>query len=151
MTRRPGWAGDHNVLPTYGLRSLPCAAGMLADHVQMPEYNTANMQALLDGTYKNNLYSFGSGAICEGRQVLVLIASEIGHAAKPSSPDRGQRRPSPTKLSHPEFPFLAAVEQLKLDAETELKLPRTAHLPAARPAITQLGRPCDASRDGNVQ
>jgi uncharacterized protein len=38
------------------LRSLPCAAEMLADHVQMPEYDTANMQALLDGAYKNNLY-----------------------------------------------------------------------------------------------
>jgi PPOX class probable FMN-dependent enzyme len=38
------------------LQSLPCAAEMLTDHVQMPEYDVAKMQALLDGAYKNNLY-----------------------------------------------------------------------------------------------
>jgi uncharacterized protein len=38
------------------LQTLPCAAEMLAHHVQMPEYDVAKMQALLDGAYKNNLY-----------------------------------------------------------------------------------------------
>ena len=38
------------------IKSLPCAAEMLAHHVQMPEYDEANMQSLLDGSYKNNLY-----------------------------------------------------------------------------------------------
>ena len=38
------------------LQSLPCAAEMLTDHVQMPEYDVASMQAALDGAYKNNLY-----------------------------------------------------------------------------------------------
>ncbi|MBI5757521.1 MAG: pyridoxamine 5'-phosphate oxidase family protein [Planctomycetales bacterium] len=38
------------------LQSLPCAAEMLTDQVQMPEYDVAKMQALLDGAYKNNLY-----------------------------------------------------------------------------------------------
>jgi len=37
-------------------RSLPCAAEMLNDHVQMPEFDAAKIQALLDGAYKNNLY-----------------------------------------------------------------------------------------------
>jgi PPOX class probable FMN-dependent enzyme len=41
---------------TPDLQSLPCAAEMLADHVQMPEYDVAKMQTLLDGAYKNNLY-----------------------------------------------------------------------------------------------
>lgn len=38
------------------LQSLPCAAQMLTDQVQMPEYDVARMQTLLDGAYKNNLY-----------------------------------------------------------------------------------------------
>ena len=38
------------------LQSLPCAAQMFTDHVQMPEYDVAKMQTLLDGAYKNNLY-----------------------------------------------------------------------------------------------
>lgn len=38
------------------IKSLPCAAEMLAHHVQMPEYDERNMQSLLDGSYKNNLY-----------------------------------------------------------------------------------------------
>ncbi len=38
------------------LRSLPCAAEMLADQLQMPEYDAPKLQALLDGAYKNNLY-----------------------------------------------------------------------------------------------
>ena len=37
-------------------RSLPCAAEMFNDHVQMPEFDAAKIQALLDGAYKNNLY-----------------------------------------------------------------------------------------------
>jgi PPOX class probable FMN-dependent enzyme len=37
-------------------QSLPCAAEMLTDHVQMPEFDVAKMQTLLDGAYKNNLY-----------------------------------------------------------------------------------------------
>jgi len=38
------------------LQSLPCAAEMLTDQVQMPEFDVAKMQTLLDGAYKNNLY-----------------------------------------------------------------------------------------------
>ena len=38
------------------LQSLPCAAEMLNDHVQMPEFDTTKIQTLLDGAYKNNLY-----------------------------------------------------------------------------------------------
>ena len=38
------------------LQSLPCAAEMLSDQVQLPEYDVAKMQTLLDGAYKNNLY-----------------------------------------------------------------------------------------------
>ncbi len=38
------------------LQSLPCAADMLNDHVQMPEFDAAKIQALLDAAYKNNLY-----------------------------------------------------------------------------------------------
>ena len=38
------------------LKSLPSAAEMFADHVQMPEYDAAKMQAALEGAYKNNLY-----------------------------------------------------------------------------------------------
>ena len=38
------------------LQSLPCAAQMFTDQVQMPEYDVAKMQTLLDGAYKNNLY-----------------------------------------------------------------------------------------------
>lgn len=38
------------------LQSLPCAAEMLRDQVQMPEFDATQMQALLDGAYKNNLY-----------------------------------------------------------------------------------------------
>ena len=38
------------------LQSLPCAAEMLCDQVQLPDYDIAKMQTLLDGAYKNNLY-----------------------------------------------------------------------------------------------
>ena len=38
------------------LQSLPCAAEMLSDQVQLPEFDAAKMQALLDGAYANNLY-----------------------------------------------------------------------------------------------
>lgn len=38
------------------LESLPCAAEMLADHVQMPEFDVATTRSLLEGAYKNNLY-----------------------------------------------------------------------------------------------
>jgi uncharacterized protein len=38
------------------LESLPCAAEMLSQQVQLPEYDTAKMQALLEGAYRNNLY-----------------------------------------------------------------------------------------------
>ena len=41
---------------TTKLQSLPCAAEMLCDQVQLPEYDVAKMQTLLDGAYKNNLY-----------------------------------------------------------------------------------------------
>ena len=45
---------DHRERPS--MQSLPCAAEMLAHHVQMPEYDVAKMQELLDGSYKNKLY-----------------------------------------------------------------------------------------------
>lgn len=35
---------------------VACAAEMLVDQAQMPEFDVAKMQALLDGAYKNNLY-----------------------------------------------------------------------------------------------
>ena len=38
------------------LQSLPCAAQMFVDHVQMPQYDVASMQTLLDEAYRNNLY-----------------------------------------------------------------------------------------------
>lgn len=38
------------------LQSLPCAAQMFADHVQMPEYDIATVQTMLDEAYRNNLY-----------------------------------------------------------------------------------------------
>lgn len=38
------------------LDNLPCAAEMLSDQVQLPEFDVAKMQTLLDGAYKNNLY-----------------------------------------------------------------------------------------------
>ncbi|RLS36888.1 MAG: pyridoxamine 5'-phosphate oxidase family protein [Planctomycetota bacterium] len=38
------------------LQSLPCAAEMFTDQVQMPEYDVAKMQTALDGAYKNILY-----------------------------------------------------------------------------------------------
>ena len=38
------------------LKSLPSAAEMFADHVQMPEYDAAKMQVALEHAYKNNLY-----------------------------------------------------------------------------------------------
>ena len=38
------------------LQTLPCAAQMLVDQLQMPEYDVASMQQLLDDAYKNNLY-----------------------------------------------------------------------------------------------
>ena len=79
---------------------------MLADHVQMPEYNTANMQALLDGAYKNNLYSYGSGAICEGPQLHVLIASEIDPAAKPARQISGSVARRPRSFPILNCPFL---------------------------------------------
>lgn len=41
---------------TPDLQGLPCAAQMFADHVQMPEYDVAAMQTLLDESYRNNLY-----------------------------------------------------------------------------------------------
>ncbi len=34
------------------LESLPCAAQMWVDQAQMPEYDTAQMQAMLDGAYQ---------------------------------------------------------------------------------------------------
>lgn len=37
-------------------RDLPCAAEMLNDQVQMPEFDVAKIQTLLDRAYKNNLY-----------------------------------------------------------------------------------------------
>lgn len=38
------------------LDSLPCAAEMLSDHVQMPEFDVPKLQALLDEAYQNKLY-----------------------------------------------------------------------------------------------
>ena len=38
------------------LDSLPCAAEMLCDQAQLPDFDLAKMQTLLDGAYKNNLY-----------------------------------------------------------------------------------------------
>ncbi len=38
------------------LDSLPCAAEMLCDQVQLPDFDLAKMQALLEGAYQNNLY-----------------------------------------------------------------------------------------------
>lgn len=38
------------------LESLPCAAEMLHDHAQMPDFDVAKMQTLLDEAYKNKLY-----------------------------------------------------------------------------------------------
>lgn len=38
------------------LRDLPCAAEMFNDHVQMPEFDAAKIQALLDEAYKSKLY-----------------------------------------------------------------------------------------------
>ena len=36
--------------------SLPSAAEMFADQVQMPEFDVAAMQTLLDGAYRDRLY-----------------------------------------------------------------------------------------------
>jgi PPOX class probable FMN-dependent enzyme len=36
--------------------TLPSAAQMFADHMKLPEYDVATMQALLDESYRNNLY-----------------------------------------------------------------------------------------------
>jgi PPOX class probable FMN-dependent enzyme len=38
------------------LQALPCAAQMLVDQVQLPEFDVARMQALLDDGYRNKLY-----------------------------------------------------------------------------------------------
>ena len=38
------------------LESLPCAAEMLSNQVQLPEFDVAQMQTLLDAAYKHNLY-----------------------------------------------------------------------------------------------
>ena len=38
------------------LTSLPCAAEMLSDHVQMPELDVPTLQVLLDEAYSNKLY-----------------------------------------------------------------------------------------------
>ena len=38
------------------LESLPCAAEMFCDQVQMPEFGVSQLQALLDEAYKNKLY-----------------------------------------------------------------------------------------------
>lgn len=38
------------------LESLPCVAEMLADQVQIPEFDKARMQNLLDESYKERLY-----------------------------------------------------------------------------------------------
>jgi PPOX class probable FMN-dependent enzyme len=38
------------------LENLPSAAKMLCDQVQLPNYDVAKMQTLLDGAYQNNLY-----------------------------------------------------------------------------------------------
>ena len=37
-------------------QTLPCAAEMLHDHVQMPEFNITEVQTLLDEAYRNKLY-----------------------------------------------------------------------------------------------
>ena len=37
-------------------QTLPCAAEMLHDHVQMPEFNITQVQTLLDEAYRNKLY-----------------------------------------------------------------------------------------------
>lgn len=45
--------------PTSGMKRFAantCAAEMLTDHVQMPEFDATKMQTLLDAAYKNNLY-----------------------------------------------------------------------------------------------
>jgi hypothetical protein len=38
------------------LQSLPCAAEMFHDHLQMPEFDVAKLQTLLDEAYRNKLY-----------------------------------------------------------------------------------------------
>ena len=38
------------------LESLPCAAEMLHDHAQLPDFDVAKMQTLLDEAYKHKLY-----------------------------------------------------------------------------------------------
>ena len=38
------------------LESLPCAAQMFVDQLEMPEYDVATMQTLLDEAYRNKLY-----------------------------------------------------------------------------------------------
>ncbi len=38
------------------LQSLPCAAEMFTAHVQMPQFDVAAMQTLLDGAYRDRLY-----------------------------------------------------------------------------------------------
>lgn len=42
--------------PRPNLQQLACAAEMLVDQAQMPEFDVSKMQTLLDGAYKNNLY-----------------------------------------------------------------------------------------------
>jgi PPOX class probable FMN-dependent enzyme len=37
-------------------QALPCAAEMFNDHVQMPEFDAATIQTLLDEAYRNKLY-----------------------------------------------------------------------------------------------
>jgi len=39
-----------------GEECLPCAARMLVDQLQMPEYDVATMQQMLDDAYRDNLY-----------------------------------------------------------------------------------------------
>jgi PPOX class probable FMN-dependent enzyme len=38
------------------LESLPCAAQMLVEQAKIPEYDVAAMQAMLEESYRNNLY-----------------------------------------------------------------------------------------------
>jgi uncharacterized protein len=38
------------------LQKLPCAAEMLSDQVQMPEFDATRLQTLLDDAYQNRLY-----------------------------------------------------------------------------------------------
>jgi hypothetical protein len=38
------------------LENLPCPAQMLVDQVQVPDFDVAAMQTLLDDAYKNNFY-----------------------------------------------------------------------------------------------